>query len=715
MTGGGRSSTRVGGVEGRRRWRSRPFVERLRTIGIGVVAIWIAVEAGRLFGVSDVLDANFRRLFYSVRGERPTGTDVVLVAIDEPSISAWGPPPWPRDVVEPLVDTVLEGGPRIVAVLEPWSRIAHTSPDEAWLPTDDRVVVPPTGLVQDLPTVAIEPGGFVEAIALHGSSESNARSVTRRVAARLGLADDAAPVLPVNFIGNDPPPTLSSHRIVRGEIPPGTFEDRVVLLGTVSSRLGAHVRTPVGAMSASEVHAHALAGLADGAVWRRVPAWLRLCWTLAIGALAIVMLPRLRVAAMLGVLSAATGTILLLDYVAFSGGTLLVGSADPLFGLATAAAFGVLVERRRVQAELERFAALGSQRWGTDAFDLADVDDDRMFWQRIIASVERYVPYDAAVVAVLPEGEWHLELTAFVRGSVEAVTQRRRDIRREPYRDAYMLHRAVWSSRPFVQCERDTKTLIVPLIAFRRVVAVWVFEFGAEHEIGEREIAMLSMLADHAAVAAGTRAERGGHAEPADTPNGGGLLEDRVAALARTARTLAHTRERSARVLAEFPSAAMVATMWGAVEYANRPMRRILRAFGIPDPAGCDLHRLLATVTEHDESEIEDLLRALCGRVPTAEIDTSVRESDGGVARFDIVIARTGTHTGDAGDDAGVDAGLSRIVVSAWPRRESADRRGPYATTISDLERALDRSALPSTDTGVSGDARRTTDDASES
>ena len=79
--------------------------------------------------------------------------------------------------------------------------------------------------------------------------------------------------------------TLSHAQVLTGDFAPGTFRDRIVLVGATVAGMGDLLPTPVSGqgqpMPGVEIHANALDAMRSGHIVREVP----LAWTLAIGVL----------------------------------------------------------------------------------------------------------------------------------------------------------------------------------------------------------------------------------------------------------------------------------------------------------------------------------------------------------------------------------------------------------------------------------------------
>lgn len=99
-----------------KRWRSRtPFTRLDYLLGVSLTLImltlaWLDLPAlTRLENLS--LDVRFR-----IRGERPVGTEVVLVVIDEKSLRELGRWPWPRHTQARLIDRLSANGAKVIGL-----------------------------------------------------------------------------------------------------------------------------------------------------------------------------------------------------------------------------------------------------------------------------------------------------------------------------------------------------------------------------------------------------------------------------------------------------------------------------------------------------------------------------------------------------------------------------------------------------------------------
>ncbi|MBN8759651.1 MAG: CHASE2 domain-containing protein [Thiobacillus sp.] len=305
-----------------------------------LLAIALTVTASGLLGRLD-------NLLYDL-GQRlnthPVPRDIVLVAIDENSLSQIGRWPWSRRLHAALIDRLKADGAKVIAL-----DIVFAEPDTADQPADahladavaraGNVVLPVLlessrvngQLLETLPLPQLlEHAAGLGRVHAELDADGIARSVylwegvgapvwphfaqaTLKVAGRVppalaGQPPAGAEVRPfalvratqrrIGFLG---PPghvrTLSYAQVLTGDFAPGTFRDRIVLVGATAAGMGDLLPTPVSGlaapMSGVEFNANVVDAMRAGRLIREVP----LPWALPLaGALALVpllWLPRL--------------------------------------------------------------------------------------------------------------------------------------------------------------------------------------------------------------------------------------------------------------------------------------------------------------------------------------------------------------------------------------------------------------------------------------
>ena len=179
---------------------------------------------------------------------------VVLVAVDAPTLDAWGPPPWTSEHITALAGVLTAARPRLII----WPE-GHVGRGFASAPEDRRE----NG--GNGSTLGIDP---LIGSPLTGSTDGGFEAAALQA---LGFPESDGP-LPAHYVSVLP--TVSAHRVAAGEIPSSTFRDRVIIVGR-SDREAATVATPLGPMSPAQAEAHALLGVLDGVPWIAPPSWMR--------------------------------------------------------------------------------------------------------------------------------------------------------------------------------------------------------------------------------------------------------------------------------------------------------------------------------------------------------------------------------------------------------------------------------------------------------
>lgn len=305
-----------------------------------LLAIALAVTASGLLGRLD-------NLLYDL-GQRldtqPVPPDIVLVAVDENSLSQLGRWPWSRRLHAALIDRLKADGAKVIAL-----DIVFAEPDAADQQADAQladavaragnVVLPVLlessrvngQLLETLPLPQLlEHAAGLGRVHAELDTDGIARSVylwegvgapvwphfaqaTLKVAgiAPPGLAarpPDAAETRPfalvragqrrIGFLG---PPghvrTLSYAQALTGEFAPGTFRDRIVLVGATAAGMGDLLPTPVSGlaapMSGVEFNANVVAAMRDGRLIRKAPLPLALPVAALLALAPLLWLPRL--------------------------------------------------------------------------------------------------------------------------------------------------------------------------------------------------------------------------------------------------------------------------------------------------------------------------------------------------------------------------------------------------------------------------------------
>ncbi len=310
----------------------------------------LAVGAASLGAdLSVVADRSLHAHYAGVFAAESRTQAVVLVAVDAPTLDAWGPPPWTSERITALGRVLTAARPRMI--IWPEGHVGHdfVSATEDHRGNGGTGSTPGSDPLIGSSLAGWTNGGF-EATALQalGFPERDSR-----------LPEHYVSVLPM----------VSAHRVAAGEIPSSTFRDRVIIVGR-SDREAATVATPLGPMSPAQAGAHALLGALDGVPWIDPPSWMRhgamLLWGLCLAR-------AVRGRSCIGVLAiaaAACGSAALVDLGLFATGVARVGvsvavlvavvAAVVQLALSTPAALERAWTRRRLGERAEAALAAAS-------------------------------------------------------------------------------------------------------------------------------------------------------------------------------------------------------------------------------------------------------------------------------------------------------------------------------------------------------------------
>lgn len=310
--------------------------ERWRTALILMLAGVLVSFSGILFRVDNLLYDLGQRL-----ASKPPPSDVIIIAIDEDSLSQLGRWPWSRRLHAALIDRLSNEGARLIAL-----DLIFAEPDTADQPADaelaraiassDRVVLPvmleQSRLNGQLLEVLPLPDLTSQAAALgraHAEIEEDgiARGLYLREGlggprwphfaeaihgALTGMKHSAAPAQMtsspfvlvrqdfrrVPFLG---PPghfqTLSYAQVLTGRYPPGLFKDKIILVGATAAGLGDRLPTPVSGLSEPmpgvEFHANAFEAFRQGTLVSKLPQMPSLLLTMLLSVLSVFLFARL--------------------------------------------------------------------------------------------------------------------------------------------------------------------------------------------------------------------------------------------------------------------------------------------------------------------------------------------------------------------------------------------------------------------------------------
>jgi CHASE2 domain-containing sensor protein len=550
---------------------------RLLVPGLRVGVILLLVVAAAWGGIGESGDRALRGPYYRLRGDRNTQQHVILVAIDAPTVAAWGPPPYKGETLAKMFGTISSGQPRALGVVDDPARIGGVPTNVIWGPVS-RVI----------------DGGAVEAVRIGDATEPTA---TARIASAARIELDSQ----INFVGSRGLPTVSAIDVARGAIPQQTFAGKIVVVGLTAQPYAGLVPTPVGALAPAQVQAHALASSADGATWLAAPAWLRwLVIAFAITlALVIARIPS-RIATFANVLLAFA--LLVFDYVLFATGSVLIGATLPLFAVLATASVERIYERVVLQRHVREIAHW-TRRWMLlETMRDHGPADKPGYWRRVGELTRLYLGATSSIIAELPINEHRLELRVLNNVEQTQIKERRFDIRRSPYRKAHLTLGPVWHD-DFVS---EGRTLIVPLIIRNtQLIGFWMVTFERRSVVTASHMALIKTLAQEIARAL----ERGRTLAP-EAKTGGLAME--LEDVKRAFQAHGQNQQDLLTLGEAMPFGVFVSTLWGDVRYANSAMKRLCTQRGI-DVASTDgdLAAMLCALSGRGAGDVNAELREL--------------------------------------------------------------------------------------------------------
>jgi CHASE2 domain-containing sensor protein/predicted Ser/Thr protein kinase len=357
----------------------RPFGRRTLLLAVVAAAAAVALVA-RGTGALDSLERKTVDARLHVRGDRRPARDIVIVSVDQKSLSQlrMAPDRIPRTLHAALINQLHRDGARLIAYDVQFVGQKDSAGDAALkraisaarpvlLATHDTDAGP-----VPVPAGERDPARLGAVIGSVGVPTDSDGSVRRMLYAPVTLKtfDVRAaelllghPVAESNFPHNSawvdyagPPgtfPTISISDAASGRIPSSSFRNKVVLVGYTDPALMDLVQTPVSStpMAGVEVHANALATILAGFPLQPAPGWVDVLLILALAA--VPGLLALRLPALYVLAGSFVALILLLVgvQVAFNSGR-IVSLLYPVLGLVLSGAGSATVDALMATREL---------------------------------------------------------------------------------------------------------------------------------------------------------------------------------------------------------------------------------------------------------------------------------------------------------------------------------------------------------------------------
>ncbi|MEM1435135.1 MAG: CHASE2 domain-containing protein [Pseudomonadota bacterium] len=407
----------------------------------------VLVGCAALAAQRDWLEPLDQLLYDAVIQRVPLSLDerIVIVGIDEQTLSAYGTWPWPRDLQARLLDRVAAGAPDALFVDIVYSRVTDPAADRALARSLDAATSSVLPIIVDVlaigqPPVEILPYPelLAEADLLgHVHLELDNDSISRgtylyegvgapvwrhamlelaralagspeRIAADFADCEQRPPAagftvercgyVRIPFAG--PPgsvPQISALDLLSGDLAAGVLAGKIVLLGLTTAGIADWVTSPVSGegrpISGVEYNANLLNALLKDQLIAPAPRWLQILLCITIASLAALLLPRLAPKGMLGL------TLLLIGLPLFASALLLVvGIVLPLSAGALAALIAYPfwswrrheIAWRYVDQEMLRLGAVEPQ------LPMPTIEDESAHWIRQLNQLARLLQLECS-------------------------------------------------------------------------------------------------------------------------------------------------------------------------------------------------------------------------------------------------------------------------------------------------------------------------------
>jgi CHASE2 domain-containing sensor protein len=502
-------------------------------------------------------------------------------------------------------------------------RLLHP-PDRDAAPVPMPVPVAAAGLPLRLAVAEPWPSAAAVQRGQHGrfvTSQGSLPALEALAAADAGAAPQEQPY-GIDFAA-EPLPRLGIVAALSGELAPD-LAGTVVVVGPAGDDA---VFTPAGRMPALQFHAHAIDTLLREAAIAETPVMLRMLLLLGAAALALVLQRppaqaaapaaapgRRRMPIPLAEVLVPAGLALLL--LALSAGLLAGGwwlpPVGPVVALAIVAGAASVARRVRSDRALAALQADASARLGHLVQPLpegraADV------WHEVRALVTHHLSLQRSLFLAVDPASGRLREALAIGCDFGAITERRRDVNRLPYRLVAAQRQAVESQQVLHRADADEAQFLMPLGVPGRLEGFWALGVQrAELQRAEDFHPTVNALAAEIARRLGLARRRAplqtqqAAAEPPDAAAAGRAGGDPGAVVHRALRLLDQRAGSLRRALEHLDMAAAGFDELGQPLFVNAAMKRVLQdlALGAAPAAPA----LLAGVTGCDAGEVRELL-----------------------------------------------------------------------------------------------------------
>jgi len=543
----------------------RELAALARAISLVLVALAVVLLCDSLGGLAsfdDGLRWRYVELAEALGESRATRDRVVVVVADRETVAEWGPPPYSAEQLTALVEPIEAGDPDLIAELGftrmlGGEELGELQRDGLLLRSGDSQLASPwsgPGLV-------------------HGDLLLGPSDVLVELGERSATLPPMPSRLPVRWLTpRSRLPVVSAHDVASGRIPAGTFAGRVVVLGVSDPNHAMPIATPLGLLSPVEIEAHALAGLADDALWREPPPAAIYLGCLVLALALLWSSSRVRGLRFGLLLVGGCALLLLGDFVAYTNGWLRLGSAHALAtGVAVLFGHWALILAQASRAVEQLSARVLQAMAGSDA---ARVVDDTGFWDDLAALGSEFARAHLADAATTMLERQHEGWSLHTRASAGADEQGLEvpalgaslDLRRAPFRGVWLTQRASWIK---LDPRSPVSTLIVPLEHEGEFLGLWLVHTGERDALEPEVREGFEALGAQIAASLVRRRQRSALREQAAATDLRGRVDTIIGGL-----ELVHNQRRwGIELLEQLPVRAAIATAWGEFEFVDPRLR----------------------------------------------------------------------------------------------------------------------------------------------
>lgn len=601
-------------------------------------------------GFADAGDGWLRTRYYELRGQRASSQRVVLVGLDAP-VS--------QERMTAILERIERGKPVAIGAVD----------DAARLLTVGKLPKQVVSGKTELPISA-----SIESAPL---ATAAGPTVIAQLANAAGFAPGGREVA-INYVGERGLPIVSASQVANGEIPVEAFAGKLVVLGLTADAYGV-VPTPIGPLAPAKVQAHALATITDRAALPMVPSWLR--WLALVVACTGAMLIA-RSIATLGASIANTAIVVgvvVLDYGLFAGALGRMGATLPVMALFAAASIERIYERMALRRHVRELGYWARQWMALDSMRGNEVsDDDPGYWDRVDTLAKLYLGCTSTILAELPAGAHRLHTTVLGHSDV-AISERRMDVRRSPYRKAHLTLAPVWHDKYVFG---NAPSLIVPLSVRGKLIGFWIITFQSREQVEGPHLALIKTLAQEIAMAIDRRRMRV-EASRDIMAIAAGRMSLELGDIRRAYRSRIQTQRDLLALGDSLPFGVFVSTLWGEIRYMNTAMKQVCQSEGVdPASASSGLPDVLSKLTGFKHNEVHEHLRSLVQELEELHVRGRDRMDRPG---RDFVLSWLQPADGDPD-------GEQMILVCAMPQR-MAERRpaaDDHSATVPVMKMDLD-------------------------